>query len=342
VISLVSAAGRYLSSGSHFLTVAVFPFPSVQSDVEAHNAETGFIDVRISDSRDLEDGEYLPTLAPKVSADLDDLYAMVPEPQRQPSSSTPLPARLPQVAPLSQYFLLMDINGILLATHFGIIGKEKVNSMHIRVREKLREFLVHCTSNFNVVFWTSLNTDNLERHFATFFSHAPELGQDCLRFAQNWCDVSTYTDPNNKERPFFLKRISRLLGDSMGLGGRGATVKNTLLVDDTPYKNVLNDPYNAVHPLTFTYFTAKNTKKRPYLTYQLWPFLKGLKESGLPLPVYCRQNSLFGSRQLFPGDKEYERYKTVIPRDQRGFEVPYLGPHIPGAPYTNVGGPSVM
>jgi hypothetical protein len=342
VISLVSAAGRYLSSGSHFLTVAVFPFPSVQSDVEAHNAETGFIDVRISDSRDLEDGEYLPTLAPKVSADLDDLYAMVPEPQRQPSSSTPLPARLPQVAPLSQYFLLMDINGILLATHFGIIGKEKVNSMHIRVREKLREFLVHCTSNFNVVFWTSLNTDNLERHFATFFSHAPELGQDCLRFAQNWCDVSTYTDPNNKERPFFLKRISRLLGDSMGLGGLGATVKNTLLVDDTPYKNVLNDPYNAVHPLTFTYFTAKNTKKRPYLTYQLWPFLKGLKESGLPLPVYCRQNSLVGSRQLFPGDKEYERYKTVIPRDQRGFEVPYLGPHIPGAPYTNVGGPSVM
>jgi hypothetical protein len=46
----------------------------------------------------------------------------------------------------------MDINGVLLATHFGIIGKEKVNSMHTRVREKLREFLVHCASNFNVVF----------------------------------------------------------------------------------------------------------------------------------------------------------------------------------------------
>jgi hypothetical protein len=108
--------------------------------------------VHISDSRHLEDGKYRPIPAPKVSADLDDLYAMVPETQRQPSSSTPLPARLPQVAPLSQYFLLMDINGVLLATHFGIIGKEKVNSMHTRVREKLREFLVHCASNFNVVF----------------------------------------------------------------------------------------------------------------------------------------------------------------------------------------------
>jgi hypothetical protein len=339
---LVLAAGRYLSSGSHFLTITVSPFPGIQSDVEAHAAETGFIDIRISDSRDLEDGEYLPTPTPQVSADLDNPYAIVPETQRQPSSNTPLPARLPQVAPLSQYFLLMDINGVLLATYFGIIGKEKVNSIHTRVREKLREFLVQCTSNFNVVFWTSMNTDNLEHHFATLLSHAPELGQDCPRFAHNWCDVSTYTDPNNKDRPFFLKHISRLFGDSMGLGSRGATAENTLLVDDTPYKNVLNDHYNVIHPLTFTYFTEKNTKKIPYLTYQLWPFLKGLKESGLPVPVYCRQNNLFKSRRLFPGDEEYEHYKTVIPKDQRGFEVPYLGPHISGAPYTNVGGPSVM
>jgi hypothetical protein len=130
LVSLVLAADRYLSSGSHFLTVAVSPFSGVQSDAEAHAVETGFIDVRISDSRDLEDGEYRPTSTLKVSPNLDDPYAMVPETQRQPSSSTALPAQLPQIAPLSQYFLLMDINGILLATHFGIIGKEKVNSMH--------------------------------------------------------------------------------------------------------------------------------------------------------------------------------------------------------------------
>jgi hypothetical protein len=289
-MSLVSAAGRYLSSGSHFLTVTVSPFSGVQSDAKAHAAETGFIDIHISDSRDLKDDEYRPTPAPKVSADLDDPYAMVPETQRHPSSSTPLSARLPQVAPLLQYFLLMDINGVLLATHFGIIGKEKVKSMHTRVRDGLREFLVHCASNFNVVFWTSMNTDNLERHFANIFLYAAKLGKDCPRFAQNWYDVSTYTNSDNVERPFFLKRIARLLGDSMGLGGRGATSENTLLVDDTPYKNVLNNLYNAVHPVTFTYFSEKTTKKRPYLTYQLWSFLKGLKESGL-LVQYIADNT---------------------------------------------------
>jgi hypothetical protein len=94
-MSLVSAAGRYLSSGSQILTVTVSPFPGLQSDAEAHAAETGFIDVRILDSRDLEDGEYLPTPTPQVFPDLDDPYAIVPDPQRQPSSSTPLPALLP-------------------------------------------------------------------------------------------------------------------------------------------------------------------------------------------------------------------------------------------------------
>jgi hypothetical protein len=236
----------------------------------------------------------------------------------------------------------MDVNGVLLATYYGQIGKEKAPSHHTQVREKLRDFLVLYVSNFTVVFWSSMKAENLERDFAIFFLHVPELGKDCLRFAQNWCDVSTYTDPDNEGKPFFLKRMARLLGDSMGLAGQGATAENTLLVDDSPYKNVLNDSYNAIHPVTFTYSTEKSTKKKPYLTHQLWPFLKGLKESGLPVLVYCRQHSLFSFRRLFPGDKEYERFRTVILRDQRGFDVPYLGPHILGAPYTNIGGPSDM
>jgi hypothetical protein len=154
--------------------------------------------------------------------------------------------------------------------------------------------------------------------------------------------MSTYTDPNNEGRPFFLKHLAHLLGDSMGLASRGATVENTLLVDDSSYKNVLNDPYNVVHPLTFTYFMEKSTKKKPYLTHQLWPFLKGLKDSGLLVPVYYREHNLFASRRLFPGNEEYERFRTITLRDQRGFDVPYLGPHIPGAPYANVGGPLDM
>ena len=173
----------------------------------------------------------------------------------------------PQVAPLPQCFLIMNVNGVLLATYNGQIGKEKVPSHHTQVRDKFRDFLVLCMSNFTLVFWSSIKVENLEHDFTTFFSHALELGKDCLRFAQNWCDISTYIDLDNEGRPFFLKCLAHLFGDSMGLAGRGATMENTLLVDYSSYKNVLNNPYNAVHPLTFMYFMEKSTKKKPYLTH---------------------------------------------------------------------------
>jgi hypothetical protein len=81
VMSLVSVAGRYLSSDSHFVIVVVSPFLGIQSDAEAHVAEMEFIDMHISESRDLEEGDYHPTPAPKVSTDLDNPYAMVHETQ---------------------------------------------------------------------------------------------------------------------------------------------------------------------------------------------------------------------------------------------------------------------
>jgi hypothetical protein len=259
---LISAAGRYQSTHSDFLAVAVSLFSGVQSDAEVQAEDLGFIKVRIGDSLEMEDGEFRKSPPPKVSGDLDDPYAMVPDTQWQPSSNTTLPTQQPQVAPLSQYFLVMGVNGVLLATYYGQISKEKAPSHHTRVREKLRDFLVLYVSNFTVVFWSSMKAENLERHFATLLSHAPKLGKDCLRFSQNWYDVSTYTDPDNEGRPFFLKRLAHLLCDSMGLAGWGATVENTLLVDDSSYKNVLNNPYNVVHCMTFTYFMEKKIRRR--------------------------------------------------------------------------------
>lgn len=51
---------------------------------------------------------------------------------------------------------------------------------------------------------------------------------------------------------------------------------------------------------------------------------------------------MFGSKRLFPGDKEYEPFKIVWPRDHSRFEIPYVGPFAPSAPYTNVGTPLVL
>ena len=149
---LILAAGQYQSSDFDVVIVAVSPFLGVQYDIEVQAEDLGFINVRMVDTPVMEDGEYRPIATSKGSSDLDNPYAMVPDTQRQPSSSTALLAQQPQVAPLLQYFLVMDVNGVLLATYYGQIGKKKVPSYHTRVRKKLRDFLVLYVSNFTMVF----------------------------------------------------------------------------------------------------------------------------------------------------------------------------------------------
>jgi hypothetical protein len=127
---LVSATNRYQSTDSDFLTVVVSLFSGVQYDAEVQAKDLGFINVRIGDPPEMEDGEFRKSPPPKVSGDLDDPYAMVLETQRHPSTSIAFPVQQPQVAPLSQYFLVMDVNGVLLATYYGQIGKEKAPSHH--------------------------------------------------------------------------------------------------------------------------------------------------------------------------------------------------------------------
>ena len=99
-------------------------------DAQVQAEDLGYINVRIGDLPEVEDGEFWKSPLPKVSGDLDNPYVMVLETQRQPSSNTALPIQQPQVAPLTQYFLIMDVNCVLLATYFGQICKEKAPLHH--------------------------------------------------------------------------------------------------------------------------------------------------------------------------------------------------------------------
>jgi hypothetical protein len=92
---LVSATGRYQCTHSDFLTVPLSLFSHIQSDAEVQAEDLVFINVRIGDPPEVEDGEFRKSPPPKVSDDLEDPYAMVLEIQRQPSSSISLPAQQP-------------------------------------------------------------------------------------------------------------------------------------------------------------------------------------------------------------------------------------------------------
>lgn len=72
-----------------------------------------------------------------------------------------------------------------------------------------------------------------------------ELGSACKRFGQSLSDACLYED--------LVKHLAQLVEHVYGLLEDGATVekkKNTLLIDGMSYKNIKNNSFSVVHPLT--------------------------------------------------------------------------------------------
>ena len=63
--------------------------------------------------------------------------------------------------PIDSYFLILDMNGLLLEKRPSLNGRDRVYSF----REGVGEFLKLCMRNFEVVFWSCCNQRNLKAMF---------------------------------------------------------------------------------------------------------------------------------------------------------------------------------
>ena len=104
--------------------------------------------------------------------------------------------------------------------------------------------------------------------------------QRCRTFDQDWHDVGcdSYGVPVTEGPYFLVKPLDTLFDHPDGLKSTGATVENTLLIDNSPYKNVRNNMWNAVHPSLF--HSATELAGTSWFRHQLIPWLRGLKHSG--------------------------------------------------------------
>ena len=70
----------------------------------------------------------------------------------------------PEVGPIpfpDSYFLILDVNGLLLEKRLSLNGRDKLYTL----REDVREFLEFCLKNFEVAFWSWCNQKNLKSMF---------------------------------------------------------------------------------------------------------------------------------------------------------------------------------
>lgn len=116
--------------------------------------------------------------------------------------------------------------------------------------------------------------------------------------------------------PYELKYLTRLFGREMGLG-LDSSLYNTLLVDETPYKNVLNK--------TLQCYPSKNLWQEPG---GLWE-IKGIRiphippstlfgltiavlDSRLPVPIIISHNQSFGKPGASPSVSILQRFLSLI------------------------------
>ena len=145
--------------------------------------------------------------------------------------------------------------------------------------------------------------------------------QRCRTFDQDWCDVVCDFDevPVSEGPYFFVKPLDTLFDHPDGLKGTGATVENTLLIDDSPYKNVRNNMWNVVHPSPF--HSSTEPVGMAWFHHQMIPWLRGLKHSGQTVPRFCEANQGFGQRHLLPDDGEAKRVLLSLRAGPRALEL---------------------
>ena len=153
----------------------------------------------------------------------------------------------------NSYYFILDMNGFLLEKRPSSNGRDRLYTL----REDVGEFLEFCVKSFEVAFWSCCKEKNLKSMFQSLkCACTPSLSkqlQRCCTFNQDWCDVVCDSNgvPVTKGLYFFVKPLDTPFDHLDGLKGTRATVENTLLIDDSPYKNVRNNMWNAVHPSSF-------------------------------------------------------------------------------------------
>ena len=219
------------------------------------------------------------------------------------------------------YYLILDMNGLLLEKRPSSNGRDRLYTL----REHVGEFLEFCVKSFEVAFWSCCNEKNLKSMFQSLKrACTPSLSkqlQRCRTFNHDWCNVVCDSDgvPVTKRPYFFVKPLDALFDHPDGLKGTRATVENTLLIDDSSYKNVRNDMWNAVHPSPF--HSATEPAGTAWFHHQLIPWLRELKHSGQTVPRLCEANQGFGHRRLLPDDREAKRVLLSLRAGPRALEL---------------------
>jgi hypothetical protein len=195
-----------------------------------------------------------------------------------PTSTVLKPHAVDQVTSGRIYHIVIDLNGVLV--HRGVIEKGKPRD--VIVRPGSMDLLNWVGARATLSFWSSVLEKNLSPIIDCLRREGAQIPERVLLLTQTSYYKSKRVHPGHKSKPIFVKDLA--------VYNTKATPRSPLdilLIDDSPIKNVMNDPFSAVHPPTWNGDSGDT-----FLQESLKPWLNGLLASNMDVPAYVKENPL--------------------------------------------------
>ena len=226
-------------------------------------------------------------------------------------------------SPSKRRFLVLDLNGVLVQSvhcpKAPTVPFSKPESMDygglpvyiksklVYLRPWLRRFLEIAQTRWWVVIWSSMKLENTQAIVEFIFKG---LEPPCLILGQDSCrtlitpEGRVVKKPGNTHVNQYLKVLKPIFWDQRpSMVGCPYDLRpsrdNTLMVDDSPSKNILNPTSNFIVCPTWTV-----GKVQDRFLLDLIKYLQALVGSSLPVPNFVSNNPI-GERYMEPRDYMY-------------------------------------
>ncbi|RVX11925.1 hypothetical protein CK203_009508 [Vitis vinifera] len=168
------------------------------------------------------------------------------------------------------------------------------------------DFMKFCLERFEVGIWSS----SIERNLNAALDCAIGGLRGKLLFAwdQVYCTDTGFKSLEKKTKPLFLKEL-RKIWESSDLGKRFSS-SNTLLIDDSPYKAILNPANTGIFPASYNADNVNDTELGPRGALRL--YLDGLVDA-VDVASYVKEHP-FGQPAISPTHSHWDFYSVVIQR----------------------------
>ncbi|KAL6337020.1 hypothetical protein AAG906_036334 [Vitis piasezkii] len=193
------------------------------------------------------------------------------------------------------------LSGLLLHRPDVVFGKHLVYS-----RPHSEDFMKFCLERFEVGIWSS----SIERNLDAALDCAIGGLRGKLLFAwdQVYCTDTGFKSLEKKTKPLFLKEL-RKIWEKSDLGKRFSS-SNTLLIDDSPYKAILNPANTGIFPASYNAVNVNDTELGPRGALRL--YLDGLVDA-VDVASYVKEHP-FGQPAISPTHSHWDFYSVVIQR----------------------------